>query len=127
MSNLIIDPTEKQLINPAFDKYMDGPVTRRELQAALDHFSKHLDALYATSDTQHIVINFLAEEKLNVTKDELLAYVQKKRQEMLAAIDKRAKAAERARAILAGEIPADDTPAIEPVPAVEAAGEQSNG
>lgn len=82
MNNLIIDPNEKKLIDPAYDKYMDSPATRRELQAMINHFAGHLDQIYPTLDTQHIVINFLAEEKLNVTKGELLAYVEKKRHEM---------------------------------------------
>jgi hypothetical protein len=115
MSNLIIDPNEKALINPAHDRFLDAPATRRELQAALDHFAKHLDNLYATGDTQHIVINFLAEEKLNVTKDELTAYVMKKKQEMIEALEKRAAAAEKERARLAGETP------------TEPANEQPNG
>ena len=78
----IIDPNEKTLINPAHDRFLDAPMTRREAQKAFDHFSTHMDALYATLDTQHIVLNFIAEEKLNVTKGELLAYVDKKRHEM---------------------------------------------
>jgi len=82
MSDLIIDPTAPGLVNPAFDREMDKPAKVRQLQGVIDHFAKHLDALYATLDTQHIVLNFIAEEKLNITKDELLAYVAKKRQEM---------------------------------------------
>lgn len=100
MSNLIIDPSAPSLIDPVHDKYLDSPATRRELQAMINHFAGHLDQLYATGDTQHIVINFLAEEKLNVTKDELLAYVQKKRQEMIELAGKRAEAAEKARVAL---------------------------
>ena len=94
VANLIVDPNEKRLIDPAFDKYMDAPCTRRELQAMINHFAKHLDEIYPTLDTQHIVINFLAEEKLNVTKDELLAYVEKKRQEMEALRAKQQKTQE---------------------------------
>lgn len=82
MSNLILDPNEKTLVNPAHDKFLDSSATRRELQKSIDHFAFHLDQLYATLDTQHIVLNFIAEEKLNITKDELLTYVAKKRQEM---------------------------------------------
>ena len=81
MSNLIVDPNDKQ-VNPAHDRFLDSAATRRELQQVIDHFAKHLDNLYATLDTQHIVLNFMAEEKLNVTQAELLAYVAKKRQEM---------------------------------------------
>lgn len=121
MSNLILEPGQQGLINPAHDKFLDAPATRRELQAALDHFAKHLDILYQTGDTQHIVVNFLAEEKLHVTKDELTAYVMKKKQEMLDLLEKRAAAAEKERARLAGE-----TPVEEAVP-TEAASEQSNG
>lgn len=81
MSNLILDPNEKELINPAHDRFLDAPMPRREAQKAFDHFAQHLDQLYATLDTQHIVLNLIA-EKLNVTKGELQAYVEKKRQEL---------------------------------------------
>lgn len=113
MSNLIIGPGDNKLINPAHDKFLDAPCTRRELQAALDHFAGHLDALYQTGDTQHIVINFLAEEKLHVTKDELTAYVMKKKQEMLDLLAKRAAAAEKERARLAGETPVEKAASTE--------------
>jgi hypothetical protein len=81
MSNLILDPNDKPLINPAHDKFLDAPMTRREAQKAFDHFSYHMDQLYATGDTQHIVLNLIG-EKLNITKGEILAYVEKKRQEI---------------------------------------------
>ncbi len=80
-SNILIDPNDKPLVNPAHDRFLDSTATRRELQDVINHFSKHLDALYATLDTQHIVLNCVG-EKLNITRDELLAFVEKKRQEM---------------------------------------------
>ena len=67
---------------------------------------QHLDQLYATLDTQHIVLNLIA-EKLNVTKGELQAYVEKKRQELEVA----AKLNEAAQKLAKDQ---------------EAAGEQSN-
>lgn len=94
MSSLIIDPTDnRKLVDPAYDRLLDSPATKRELQGVIDHFAKHLDALYQTLDTQHIVINFLGEEKLNVTKEELLSYVAKKRQEIQDLMDKKAQEA----------------------------------
>jgi hypothetical protein len=123
MSNLIIGPGDNKLINPAHDKFLDAPITRREVQGALDHFAEHLDKIYGSIDTQHIVINFLAEEKLNVTKEELHAYVMKKKQELIDLLEKRAAAAEKERARLAGETPVEEAA---PVAATEAASEQSN-
>ena len=79
----IIDPSNAY-VQPPYDKVLDSPATKREVQKALDHFSHHIDALYATTDTQHIVINLIA-DKLNITKAELLAYVEKKRAEIEAA------------------------------------------
>ena len=81
MNNLIIDPSAPGLVNPAHDKFLDSPATKRELQAMINHFAKHLDEVYATLDTQHIVLNCIG-EKLNITKDELLAYVARKKQEI---------------------------------------------
>lgn len=92
----IIDPNAP-IITPAYDKFWDSPPTRREIQAALNHFSQFMDNIYASIDTQHIVLNLLA-EKANVTKDELLAYVEKKKQEVQDAAD-RAQAAQEATSV----------------------------
>ena len=114
-SKLILEPGQRdQLINPAFDRYMDAPCTRRELQAMIDHFSKHLDQIYGSQDTSHVIINLLA-EKAGVTKGEIQAYVTKKKQELIDLLE--AQAAAKANASAAQTEPT----------APEAAVEQSNG
>lgn len=76
----IIDPNDK-VITPPYDKFWDSSPTRREIQKALDHFSSFMDNIYGSIDTQHIVINLMA-EKAGITKDEIKIYAQKKLQEV---------------------------------------------
>lgn len=80
MDNVLQDPNAR-IVTPAHDKFWDAHPTRREMQAALDHFSKFMDDIYASIDTQHIVVNFLA-EKGGVTKAELEVYAKKKLEEV---------------------------------------------
>ena len=70
-----------QLIDPVYDKYLDSPPTRRELQAVFSKIGINQTQLWESVDTQALVGNFLC-DKLNVTRGELDAYVAKKAAEL---------------------------------------------
>jgi hypothetical protein len=99
------------LIDPAFDKFLDGHPTRRELQAAFNKMGHNDSELFAMVDTQALVGNFLC-DKLGVTRDEIAVYIAKKAEELKAL---------RAAAIAAG------TQQNEALISQEAANEQSYG
>ena len=72
-----------ELITPAFDRFLDTPPTRREMQKAFNKMGNNDAELFAMIDTQALVGNFLC-EKLGVTREELDAYVEKKAAEVKA-------------------------------------------
>jgi hypothetical protein len=78
MSSRLITPGEatQSLIDPAYDKYLDSPPTRRELQATFAKIADALNMLMDGLDTQALVGNFLC-DKQNVTRDEINVYVAK--------------------------------------------------
>lgn len=96
MSSLIIDPSGSGL-KPVHDKYWDAPITRREVQQAVNDIAVNENALQNMCDTSNIVLNFLC-TKLNVTRGELDAYVAKTKAEVAAQIEAQNKAAEGANA-----------------------------
>lgn len=69
------------LINPAFDKFLDGNPTRREMQAAFNKMGNNDAELFSMVDTQALVGNFLC-EKLGVTREEIAAYIAKKAEQL---------------------------------------------
>lgn len=84
MSSLIIDSSGSG-IKQARDPYWDSPITRREVQGAVNDIALNENALQNMCDTANIVLNFLC-EKNNVTRGELEAYVAKKKAEIEAAV-----------------------------------------
>jgi len=74
---------DSELITPAHDRFLDGHPTRRELQKAFNKMGNNDSELMAMVDTNCLVVNFLC-EKLNVTRGELDAYVEKKAAEVKA-------------------------------------------
>jgi len=94
MGRILTD--SRGLIDQPKDPYWDSPLTRREMQIAVNQLSENDMALTNMCDTASIVLNFICEEKLNVKREELDAYVEKKKAEMLAQIVAR-KAAEEIR------------------------------
>ena len=91
MSSLIIDPSGSG-IKQAHDPYWDAPITRREVQQAVNDIAMNENALQNMCDTSNIVLNFLL-ERLNVTRGELDAYVAKKKAEIEAFNEAQKKAA----------------------------------
>ena len=90
MSNFIVDPNESPVEQP-FDKYWDRPMIRREAQVLFKKIGNNQTELYMALDTANIVVNFLC-EKLNVTRGELDAYVEKKKAEAQAWVEAQDKA-----------------------------------
>ena len=74
---------DSELITPAYDRFLDGTPTRRELQKAFNKMGNNDAELFSMIDTQALVGNFLC-EKLGVTRGELDAYVTKKAEEVKA-------------------------------------------
>jgi len=85
MSDLLLDgenPTPGIIKGPP-DSYWDAPITRREVQSAINEICLNEQALENRSDTTNIVLNFLL-EKFNVTRGELDVYVERKKSEAAA-------------------------------------------
>ena len=108
------------LIDPAFDKFLDGHPTRRELQAAFNKMGHNDSELFAMVDTNCLVVNFLC-EKMGVTRAELDAYVARKAEEV-----KAFRAAAIAAAKAEKSATADGTQQNEALVSQEAANEQSH-
>lgn len=85
------------LIDPSFDKFLDGYPTRRELQKAFNKMGNNDAELFSMVDTQALVGNFLC-DKIGVTREEIDAYVTKKAAE-LKVMEKAAEAAVAAQGI----------------------------
>jgi len=71
------------LVNLPHDPYWDGPITRREVQMAVNDLCINEAELMARSDTAHIVLNFLC-ERIGTTRGEIDAYIEKKKAEIAA-------------------------------------------
>lgn len=83
MGAIITGNEPSELIDPAFDRFLDGHPTRRELQKAFNKMGNNDAELFSMVDTQALVGNFLC-DKLGVTRGELEAYVAKKVEEVKA-------------------------------------------
>lgn len=94
MSQLIIPGQNDHLIDPAYDKFLDGHPTRRELQRTFNKVGGKLTEVFEGLDTQALVGNFLC-ERLGVTREEIAAYVQKKAAEVQAQAEEALAAATR--------------------------------
>ena len=72
-----------ELITPAFDRFLDTPPTRREMQKAFNKMGNNDAELMLMLDNLNLVCNCLC-EKAGVTKGELDVFVEKKTEEMKA-------------------------------------------
>jgi hypothetical protein len=72
------------LVEQPYDKYWDGPFTRRDaikfepFQRAFDKMGNNTKELMAMIDTNCLVVNYLC-EKLGVTREDLEVYVEKQK------------------------------------------------
>ena len=73
LTNLITDA--RGLVKEAHDPYWDAPITRREVQKAVNDLCMNQNELTNMIDTANIVLNFLC-EKLGVTRADLDKYVE---------------------------------------------------
>lgn len=86
MSSLILGPNDSPIQRPK-DPYWDAPITRYEVQKAVNALALNDNELTNRSDTVFIVVNLLC-EKAGITPGEVQAYVDKKSAEVLALREK---------------------------------------
>jgi len=82
MSKLIIESSG--LVTPAHDPYWDAPITRREVQQAINEMAENDRELTMRADTANIVLNFLM-EKQGITRVEVDAWIVQKKTQIAAA------------------------------------------
>jgi hypothetical protein len=75
MSRIITDSVLQQ----PFDKYWDSPPTRREIQRMANKLAQNDSELMGMADTAALILNFLCEVKLSVSREEVEIYVAAKR------------------------------------------------
>lgn len=95
MSSLILGPNDSPIQRPK-DPYWDAPITRYEVQKAVNALALNDNELTNRSDTVFIVVNFLC-EKLGVTPGELEVYRDKKKAEATALLEAQMAAAAKAK------------------------------
>jgi hypothetical protein len=66
------------LVKKPHDPFWDGPLTRKEAQAAFDKLGRNDAELSAMADTASILINYLC-EKAGVKREDVDAYVEEKK------------------------------------------------
>jgi hypothetical protein len=81
---------DSELITPAFDRFLDGPPTRREMQKAFHKMGENDGNLMLMVDNLNHVANLLC-EKAGVTAGEIEVYTAKKAAEMKAFLEDQEK------------------------------------
>jgi hypothetical protein len=68
-------------IQQPFDKFWDAPaqITRRELQKIFNKLAANDSELLGMADTAALILNFLCEVKLKVSREEVEVYVEAKK------------------------------------------------
>lgn len=75
MSNLVDSP----LVQAPHDSYWDSPPNRREMQRAINKLASNDSELMGMADTAALVLNYLCEVKLKVSREDLEIYVEAKK------------------------------------------------
>ena len=70
MSNLVEQP---------YDKYWDGPLTRREAQRMINKLASNDSELMGMADTAALILNFICEVQLKVKREDIEIYVEAKK------------------------------------------------
>lgn len=65
------------LLNPQHDQYWDSPISRREVQEAVNQLAINDNRLSMQNDTSNLVLNMLC-EKLKLTREEIDIWVAEK-------------------------------------------------
>ncbi len=71
--------TSESKVEAPFDKFWDNPPTRREIQRALSKMASNDSELMGMADTAALILNFLCEVKLKVSREEIEVYVEAKK------------------------------------------------
>ena len=72
-------------VAPAYDKYWDAPMTRREAQVLFMKLASNDNELMGMADTAAILLNFICEKKLGIVdRTEVEAYVAMKHEQLRA-------------------------------------------
>src|ERR1700690_2028781 len=74
----IITSDMNGLLNPQKDPYWDSPISRREVQEAVNQLAINDKRLADQNDTSNLVLNFLC-EKANFTRQEIETWVESKK------------------------------------------------
>ena len=89
--------SEKPLVQQPFDKYWDNPPTRREMQRMANKLAANDSELMGMADTAALILNFLCEAKLKVSREEIEVYVEAKKLQMSEQREKMKKQAQESK------------------------------
>ena len=85
-------------VAPAYDKYWDAPMSRREAQTLFMKLASNDSELMGMADTAALLINFICEKKLGITdRKEVDDYVEVKKAQVAAEREAMLKAAQNAQ------------------------------
>src|ERR1035437_5784489 len=70
------------LVEQPYDKYWDGPPTRREMQRAINKLAANDSELMGMADTCALLINYICEVQLKVKREDVEVYVAAKKLQM---------------------------------------------
>lgn len=77
----VIESSMNGLLNPQHDSYWDAPITRREVQEAVNALAINDKRLAMQNDTSNIVLNMLCEH-LKLTREQIDIWVAQKKEIM---------------------------------------------
>lgn len=82
-----------QLIQPPYEKYWDEPgqITRREIQRMANKLASNDAELMGMTDMASLIINYICEVHLKVTRADLEIYVEAKKLQLTEAREKMKK------------------------------------
>lgn len=86
--------SSSSLVEQPYDKYWDAPITRREVQRAINKLSQNDSELMAMADTAALVLNFLCEAHLKIKREDIEVYVEAKKLQLAEARKKMKEEAE---------------------------------
>lgn len=80
----------ESLLQKPYEKFWDEPaqITRRELQKIFNKLAANDSELLGMADTAALILNFLCEVKLKVSREEIEVYVEAKKLQLAEAREK---------------------------------------
>ena len=73
---------DSPLVKQPYSEYWDTPPTRREMQRAINKLAANDLELMGMADTAALILNFICELKIKVTREEVEVYVEAKKLQM---------------------------------------------